>query len=1557
MKTRRIFSILLALAMVFTMLPAVKKTAKAAEPTFTKVQVSDADTLQSYLEKSGNYIIDLANDISYMFNDGYPYGSIYASVKLKWCTIASGIKVLNLNGHSLIISQDHQTVKNDQDWGDENEFRLYSDLFVIPAGAEMVINDPGNKGKIEYRCFIKEHEGNQNTTRNIFRVTEGGKLTINGGRIIAGRKHDNAYYICSGVFGVNSEYYYRQTNGIAVINKGGDVTIHGGVIQGRGYVTFNNGSDMKDCWVTRAAAVWHESGSLKIYDGEFIGSGNAGVLRKLTPFSENDVEIYGGSFSTYKLDQPVEIHSGEYIQYGPGAWTGQDKDWTVNGFLKSNYGLTGIDSRILKDVGKYTRVYKSGVGYLTADQVGYGDGNLNTHKNVTITPMELVPGELYQYDPASDTYQSIEAGATVSWDKNSSLRFMLSHNYYFPRNLRSFDVVDTFDYGNTYAVLRTSPGGEDYSYPLNATPGIEWVDLNLLQPFQKSLLKVGQTYYLRMFDSEEWKTTDTTHDITYYDAKYIKIKIVEEESVPSLNLSMSFENSLTDSGKNQITLIPGGDGTSNNLDVLVRAGKITGYTATFTYYDQSGTKKTYSTNNAAGSVKLTDFYRGLSDVTYSVDLYKSGTKIGTYSTSQTVLCFPEISANKTIDSSNRILVEPDASDKTVTLSSNANSYSKIFWVKDGSKISGSANKQSWTVDLSSSGNSGWYSLGYTLSGTDYFGEEQIYLAIKDGTRTVNLSTSATSCSISSDSSTTPTLTAQTSGTGWGTISQYKWRNVSWPDGAKPNAWATTTTTNTITMAKLFCGTDSITKRIVAGTYVFSCTVRDSNGKEATSGTVSITVSRPVTGLQLWHDVGDDSYNVTGGFIILDKGKKDALRAVYTPENSVPSSSVSTSFSSSNTNTATATSAGTINAKNFGTATITAKYSSYSATTQVLVPKTRYNLPLEVQTSWLNVQLGETVHRGQVELSSNEDFTAELTWYVDEGSSSYEYTGDTFESNHAYYAEIKIYPNAGVCYPVEVEYDAERTWYNVEKDRIEIAVGDTVYYGATYCGRDYFYDDWQPVSEAQKNKDWIILKLDSSEKLMDWRDEYLDRVTFNLEIPQAGDPRNAIGNESKLLNCTMENEGIDYYMDSLKRVTDLSTIEDETWSNDALEDFTTFEEGKTYRAGIYLLRKSGYTNALGGKVLFAESVKAYEPELGCLSSDAYVQYGMVYAVVYFTVPVPEAPSWIWKRFAGSNRYATMAMASQEAYYTDGSCEYLIVASGQAFPDALAGSALAGVYDCPILLTNKAKLSAETKSEIQRLAAPNCLVMILGGKGAVSDDVVNAIGALGVRTERIAGSNREATAIAIYQRGKDEGFFGDSGSTVIITTGYSYADALSISPYACASTTPILLAKKDGSLSEETKDLLWDEGFRKVIIIGGKGAVNEEAENYIRHIGLEYIRLSGTTRYETSAEVLKWEMGLMEDAAISPEVEMRLDGMGVATGTNFADALGSVSLLGKSRSPLLLVADNSKKNIAQTQANIEELIAPNAKKNMNQGYIFGGTGAVSAQIEDWLNAVSE
>ena len=81
-------------------------------------------------------------------------------------------------------------------------------------------------------------------------------------------------------------------------------------------------------------------------------------------------------------------------------------------------------------------------------------------------------------------------------------------------------------------------------------------------------------------------------------------------------------------------------------------------------------------------------------------------------------------------------------------------------------------------------------------------------------------------------------------------------------------------------------------------------------------------------------------------------------------------------------------------------------------------------------------------------------------------------------------------------------------------------------------------------------------------------------------------------------------------------------------------------------------------------------------------------------------------------------------------------------------------------------------------------------------------------------------------------------------------------------------------------------------------------------------------------------------------------MKIQKMGVATGASFPDALGSVSLLGKMHSPLLLAADNSNNNKKATQKNIEELIKPNAEY-MNMAFIFGGTGTVSEQIEKWLN----
>ncbi len=66
--------------------------------------------------------------------------------------------------------------------------------------------------------------------------------------------------------------------------------------------------------------------------------------------------------------------------------------------------------------------------------------------------------------------------------------------------------------------------------------------------------------------------------------------------------------------------------------------------------------------------------------------------------------------------------------------------------------------------------------------------------------------------------------------------------------------------------------------------------------------------------------------------------------------------------------------------------------------------------------------------------------------------------------------------------------------------------------------------------------------------------------------------------------------------------------------------------------------------------------------------------------------------------GKSRIHTAVAASSMAFETS---EYVVVATGYDWPDALGGSALAGALDAPILLTYQKSLPGEVAAEIARL----------------------------------------------------------------------------------------------------------------------------------------------------------------------------------------------------------------------------------------------------------------
>ncbi|MCX7695486.1 MAG: cell wall-binding repeat-containing protein, partial [Caloramator sp.] len=90
-------------------------------------------------------------------------------------------------------------------------------------------------------------------------------------------------------------------------------------------------------------------------------------------------------------------------------------------------------------------------------------------------------------------------------------------------------------------------------------------------------------------------------------------------------------------------------------------------------------------------------------------------------------------------------------------------------------------------------------------------------------------------------------------------------------------------------------------------------------------------------------------------------------------------------------------------------------------------------------------------------------------------------------------------------------------------------------------------------------------------------------------------------------------------------------------------------------------------------------------------------------------------------------------------------------------------------------------------------------------------------------RIGGLNRYETSKNIALAG-----FQGGSEYVIITTGTDFADALCAAPLSAVYNAPILVTNKD-SLSKETREAMQALGAKKVIILGGIGAVSKNVEN--------------------------------------------------------------------------------------------------------------------------------
>ena len=181
-----------------------------------------------------------------------------------------------------------------------------------------------------------------------------------------------------------------------------------------------------------------------------------------------------------------------------------------------------------------------------------------------------------------------------------------------------------------------------------------------------------------------------------------------------------------------------------------------------------------------------------------------------------------------------------------------------------------------------------------------------------------------------------------------------------------------------------------------------------------------------------------------------------------------------------------------------------------------------------------------------------------------------------------------------------------------------------------------------------------------------------------------------------------------------------------------------------------------------------------------------------------------------------------------------------------------------------------------------------------------------------TDRISGSSRYMTAIAISQEGWK------SAESVVLATAADFPDALAGGPLAFQEDAPILLTKT-GALTPETKQEIQRLGAKKVIVLGRAGAISAEVEAELKRMNLTVERIGGQTRFDTAALIAE---KLNSDKAV------------VANGLNFPDVLSVSSYAAKNGIPILLT---------RTDRLPEETKA--ALEDKTSSYVIGSTGAVS------------
>ncbi|WP_092918009.1 cell wall-binding repeat-containing protein [Agrococcus baldri] len=198
----------------------------------------------------------------------------------------------------------------------------------------------------------------------------------------------------------------------------------------------------------------------------------------------------------------------------------------------------------------------------------------------------------------------------------------------------------------------------------------------------------------------------------------------------------------------------------------------------------------------------------------------------------------------------------------------------------------------------------------------------------------------------------------------------------------------------------------------------------------------------------------------------------------------------------------------------------------------------------------------------------------------------------------------------------------------------------------------------------------------------------------------------------------------------------------------------------------------------------------------------------------------APGARIERIAGANRVET-SMRLLDRLRLSVPAADVWVASGRNFPDALAAGAVAAREGHGLVLTTGA--DAYFQQQLSARLVGTARFLIVGSSASVGNDVESALRQTGRTVERIAGSDRYATAVAVNQAFTTTAPVG----RMLLASGANFPDALGGAILSGTTGSPLYLTNPPCASTDAVAVDANRVGARDVVALGGPPSVSSAA----------------------------------------------------------------------------------------------------------------------------------